>query len=191
MLSPSSDVTATLRLRVFGPPVVEGDGAPLGGAAAQRKSLGLLALLARGGAIATSRDRLLAFLWPEGDAVRAGDRLTQLLYAFRRDLHADTLFLGGAELRLNPSVLPADVGEFTAALERGDFETAVNLYRGPFLDGFFLDDAPEFERWTELERGELARRYRGALEQLAGAAGRRGALTEAADWWCRLASGAD
>ena len=178
----------TLRLRVFGPPLVERETGPVSGAAAQRKSLALLALLAGSGATPISRDRLFALLWPEADAGRAGHRLTQLLYALRRDLDADALFLGSAELRLNPAVLSTDISHFTTALERGEFETAVTLYQGPFLDGFFLDDAPEFERWVETERAELARRHRAALEGLARAGSRRGDLAGAAEWWRRLAA---
>lgn len=43
----------------------------------------------------------------------------------------------------------------------------MRIYAGPFLDGFFLSDAPEFERWVDTERGFLARQYAGALEALA------------------------
>ena len=179
-----------LRLRVFGPPLVERDTGPLSGAAAQRKSLALLALLAGSGGTPVSRDRLFALLWPEADAGRAGHRLTQLLYALRRDLNDDALFLGSSELRLNPAVLSTDISHFTVALERGEFEAAVTLYQGPFLDGFFLDDAPEFERWAETERAELARRHRAALESLARACGQRGDLAGAAEWW-RLLAAAD
>ena len=31
-----------------------------------------------------------------------------------------------------------------------------DLYRGPLLDGFFLDSAPEFVEWLERERARLA-----------------------------------
>lgn len=33
---------------------------------------------------------------------------------------------------------------------------AAALYRGPFLDGFELDDCPEFEQWTTIIRSEVA-----------------------------------
>ena len=32
---------------------------------------------------------------------------------------------------------------------------AAALYDGPFLDGFYLTGAPEFERWVEAERATL------------------------------------
>ena len=39
-----------------------------------------------------------------------------------------------------------------------DGHEALELYRGPFLPGFFVADAPEFERWMEEERARLRAR---------------------------------
>jgi TolB-like protein len=177
-----------LRLRLLGTPAVENAGESLGAAAAQRRCLALLALLAQAGAPGLSRDRIQAHLWPEADAERAGHRLTQLLYLLRRDLQADDLFLGSAELRLNPAAIATDLDEFRQAVERGDFEAADALYGGPFLDGFYLDQSPEFEQWVEARREEYRRRRLGVLESLGGAAARRGDLAMAAEWWRRLAA---
>lgn len=176
-----------LRFRALGSPVVEGAAGPVGGAGAQRKSLALLALLAASGGRGVSRDRIIAYLWPEAEADKAGHRLTQLAYALRRDLGSDDLFLGSADLRLNPAVISSDVQEFIAARRAGDLERAVSVYGGPFLDGFFLTGAPEFERWMENERAGLARDYGEALETLAADAGVRGDHRLAASWWRRLA----
>jgi transposase len=44
------------------------------------------------------------------------------------------------------------------------------VYGGPLLDGFYVADAPEFERWVEGERDRLGRAYARALERLAEAA---------------------
>jgi TolB-like protein len=176
-----------LRFRTLGGAAVEGQTGPIGGAAAQRKSLALLALLALAGDRGISRDKLLAYLWPETDPDRAGHRLTQALYALRRDLRLDALFLGSAELRLNAELMGSDVAEFVAARHAGQLERAVALYGGPFLDGFFLGGAPEFERWVDNERAGLARDYAEALETLAAEAVARGDLGHAAEWWRRLA----
>src|SRR5688500_8397415 len=158
---------ARLRLRVLGAPSLCGGDGPLGGTAAQRKSLALLGLLAPAGDRGVSRDRVVALLWPDAAGERAGHRLTQLLYSLRRDLDADELFLGTTDIRLNPAVITSDLEEFRAALAAGDAESAVTLYGGPFLDGFFLNDAPEFEQWVESERADLARRFASMLEELA------------------------
>ena len=57
-----------LHLKTFGGLSVEIDGIPATGAAQQRKTLGLLALLAAAGERGLSRDKLIACLWPETDA---------------------------------------------------------------------------------------------------------------------------
>jgi TolB-like protein/DNA-binding SARP family transcriptional activator/Tfp pilus assembly protein PilF len=175
-----------LHLRTLGGLSVEGPSGPLGGAASQRKALALLALLAPGGPKGTSRDKLAACLWPESPGEKVTHRLTQLLYSLRRDLGVDDLFLGSAELRLNPDVIRTDLQQFTSALESGDFAAAARSYAGPFLEGFFLKDAPEFERWLDAERDRLAERYRAALETLAEEASRRGDRAAAAGWWRQL-----
>ncbi len=158
----------------------------LGGAASQRKTLALLALLAAAGPRGVSRDKTIAFLWPESYADKATHRLTQLLYALRRDLGADELFLGSPDLRLNPSVIATDLAMFTGALEAGELARAADTYGGPFLDGFYLSGAAGFEHWAEEERLRLAQRYAAAVESLAGQASGRGDNVAAADWWRRL-----
>jgi TolB-like protein len=134
-----------------------------------------------------SRDKILAYVWPDADAARASHRLTQLLYALRRDLDADSLFLGSSDLRLNPNVIASDVHEFALARRAGELERAVALYAGPFLDGFYLSDASEFDRWMENERAGYARECAEALETLAAKAAANGDHHQASTWWQRLA----
>lgn len=176
-----------LHIRMLGGAVVEGAAGAILGAAAQRKSLALLALLAATGDRGMSRDKIVAYLWPETDPERAGHRLTQLLYALRRDCGADDLFAGSSELRLNPARIESDVQQFITARGAGELEQAVGLYLGPFLDGFFLKNAPELERWIENERAGLSRDYAEVLETLAAEAGARGDHPRTAHWWQRLA----
>jgi TolB-like protein len=64
----------------------------------------------------------------------------------------------------------------------------VALSGGPFLDGFFLSGAPDFERWVDNERAGLARDHGEALETLAAEAMARGDRGQAAEWWRRLAN---
>jgi DNA-binding SARP family transcriptional activator len=181
-----------LRLRTFGTLSIEGREGPLTGAATQRRRLALLALLASAGARGTSRDKVVACLWPESDADHARHALAQLLYSLRRDLPDGALLADGPVLRLNAELISSDVGDFEAALDAGgDREAlarAVSLYVGPFLDGFFLGDVPEFERWVEGERTRLAKRATAALEQLAAAATAAGEHGEAIRWWRQLAA---
>lgn len=145
----------------------------------------MLALLAAAGERGWSRDQLLLFFWPDTSQTRAKHSLDQLLYALRSSL-GDSLFSGTNPVRLSRAVVSSDVDEFSAAIDRGDLTTAVNLYRGPFLDGFHLDAAPEFDQWIAAERLRLERMYVTALEQLALAAEAAQDQGAAVRWWRRI-----
>src|SRR6185436_5273502 len=175
-----------LHLKTFGGPSVEIDGIPATGAAQQRKTLALLALLAAAGHRGLSRDKLIASLWPETDAGHGHALLKQACYALRRDLQAHDLFLGSIQLRLNPAVISSDVESFASALEQNDPSKAVSFYTAPFLDGFYLNEGGQFEAWAETERARLASQYRAALELLSAEATKRGEHRAAAEWWRRL-----
>ncbi|HET7458151.1 MAG TPA: BTAD domain-containing putative transcriptional regulator [Gemmatimonadaceae bacterium] len=161
--------------RTFGGVVLADDsGRPLTGAATQRRRLALLAVLASAGERGVSRDKLVALLWPESDADKARHALAQWLFLLRRDLKEEGVVVGTAELRIDPAKMRCDVVDFDRALARGDeagAEEALALYTGPFLDGFYLTDAPPaFERWVDEERTRLARRAHAAATSLATAA---------------------
>jgi DNA-binding SARP family transcriptional activator/TolB-like protein len=177
-----------LRLKTFGGLVIRRDGAPVEGAGSQRRRLALLALLAAAGERGLSRERLLGLLWPESDLERARKNLAQAVYALRRDLGVEDLITGTADLRLNTDYITSDLAEFRRAVSEGRLEDAVALYDGPFLDGVYLDEAPEFERWAEQERNVLQHEYVAALEQLARKAGEAGDHRTAVAHWRRLAN---
>ena len=171
-------------LRLFGSPSITGeDGVALGGPAAQRHRLALLALLALAPAGTSSRDRLVGYLWPESEVDRARHLLKQAVYHLRRAFGDDAILSAGDDLRLNPEILTSDVALFEDALARGDPAEAVALFRGPLLDGFFLSDAAEFDRLIERERERLARAYAEALESLAHGEEAVGNVTAAVGWW--------
>jgi len=176
-----------LQLTVFGGLTLGLEDGLVSGAMTQRRRLALLALLAVARQRGLSRDKIMAYLWPESDAARARHALNQLLHIQRKLLTGRELFLGGKTLRLNPAAIRTDVGEFEDAVDRGDLEAAAAVYGGPFLDGFFLKDAPEFERWAEAQRHRLARRLCAALVDLANAAAKRGEQARSAEWWRRAA----
>src|SRR5262249_38753932 len=127
----------------------------MSGAATQRRRLALLSLLAVAGRSGMSREKLLAFLWPETDEAKARHTLNQLLYAQRKVAGDAPLFEGRKNLRINPLVMTSDVAALGEATGRGDLERAVDINRGAFLDGFSLPDAPEFDRWMEVERASF------------------------------------
>jgi TolB-like protein/DNA-binding SARP family transcriptional activator len=181
-------MTATLIVRTLGGLSIQTPTGRGEGAATQPRRLALLAMIARAGDRGITRDKLLALLWPDAEIEQGRRALNQALYALRRDLGADELFVGMHELRLNPDVAACDVLQFESALRAGRFEDAAAHYGGPFLDGFRLAGAPEFERWADEERAELAHRLEGVLERLARTAAQRDEPLEAVRWWRRLAA---
>lgn len=151
---------------------------------AQPKRLALLAYLAS----ATprgfhSRDTLLALFWPESDQERARNSLRQALHQLRRSLGDDVVLgRGDREVGLDADVFWCDAAAFDAAVDEGRHEDALKLYRGDLLPGFFIEDAPEAERWLEEER---ARRRRAAVDaawKLADQEEARGEWRAAALW---------
>ena len=183
---PRPELSHMLRLTTLGAVALADEHGPLGGRLVQRRRLALLARMAAAGQRGVSRDSLAALLWPDSDDERARHTLRQWLSLLRRDLNAESLFLGTAELRLNPQVITSDVGELREALGRGEVERVAALYAGPFLDGFHVSGAGEFERWADAERDALAREASGALETLAATAAAAGDARRAAEWWRRL-----
>ena len=176
------------RLRTFGTLALAGreDDTLLGKHGHQHRRLALLAVLAAAGEQGRSRDQLLHLFWPDGTQSLGRHSLEQLLYAIRRSID-EAVFAGVNPVRLNPEVVSSEVAEFQGALARGDLEGAVEVYRGPFLDGFYLSDAPEFERWLDAERARLERSYSSALERLAQSAAAAQDHATAARWWRKLA----
>lgn len=177
-----------VRLRVLGGAVLERDGTPVAGRAAQRHHLALLAYLAASPSRSAAREKLVAYLWPESDTAAARHRLSVALHVIRKELGEGSITAHGDALALTPEEVEADVAEFVELLAAGRLEEAVGLYRGSFLDGFFLSGAREFDGWMEGERERLARLYAEALERLASEAEGRGDPAAAVAWWRRLAS---
>ena len=174
-------------LRLLGSAALDGPDGPVAGRAALRQRVALLAVLAVERPRPLSRDKLVALLWPESGTDEARHLLRDSLYILRSALGDDLVLSTGDDLRLNPDRLTCDLWEFEATLARDDPEAAVGVYHGPFLSGFHLSDADEFERWAEGQRSRLTRRYGQALEQLAEQQMRGGDPLQAVEWWSRLA----
>ncbi|MGH7548386.1 MAG: AfsR/SARP family transcriptional regulator [Gemmatimonadales bacterium] len=131
----------------------------------QPKRLALLAVLA----VAppprvVRRDTLVALFWPELDHLHARASLRQAVHALRAVVGAHALVsFGDEELRLAPGHLWCDVEAFESLLRNGRLSDALDLYRGDFLEGFFISGAPGFERWVEQLRSRLcAQAFAGA-----------------------------
>lgn len=153
----------------------------------QRRAEALLAVLALSGDLGCTRDRLVGLLWPESTDPLARHSLRNALHALRTTVDPDIVRVAGDALWLNGARVTSDVQRFARALESREPGEAVRVYAGPFLDGFHVDDAPEFEQWMEDERARLFRRCAGALEDLAIGAESACDWHTAASWWQRAA----
>jgi DNA-binding SARP family transcriptional activator/tetratricopeptide (TPR) repeat protein len=167
-----------LRLTTFGGLSIDGDPAPAGDVRPRR--LALLAILAAAGAKGISREQVLSILWSESEPERARHSLSQTLYSLRRDLGVEVVLVT-PNLRLDPSKITSDVNDFRIAAGEKDWDGAAELFTAPFLAGFYLSDAPDFERWADEERSLLTHEGIRALESAAAQAdadGRTGQALE-------------
>ena len=171
-------------MRLFGSPSLkQADGTAVVGRAAQRHRMALLTLLALASRSRLSRDKLIAWLWPDSSTDRGRNLLNVATYVIRSALGEGALLSEGDELSLNTELVRVDVAEFEEAIAHGVYERAVALHTAPLLDGFFLDAAPEFEQWVERERTRLVASHARALEALAEAAEAAGNYPGAVAWW--------
>jgi DNA-binding SARP family transcriptional activator len=154
-----------LRLRTFGGLWIESPQAEVT-TGPRPRSLALLAICAAAGAKGVSRERALGVLWPNSHPERARHALSQTLYYVRREVGADVI-VSSPDLRLDPRLITSDVDDFLAAIRVKNWADAAALYTGTFLDGFYLSDAPEFERWVDNERSSLAADATRAFESAA------------------------
>lgn len=174
-------------LKNLGGALLQGVDGPVRGKAGHRRRIALLAVLTSARGRPVAREKLIGLLWPEHPADAARRLLSESLYVLRKALGEDTFSSVGDEVALDSRVVTSDANGFEEAVEAGDPSRAVALYKGPFLEGFYLSEAAEFERWVEGERDRLDRMYAQVLEDLADAAEGRGEFLEAAGWWRRLA----
>jgi TolB-like protein/DNA-binding SARP family transcriptional activator len=171
-----------LDLRTLGTVDLRSDGASVLSVLSQPARVAILVYLAvarpRG---PHRRDVLLNLLWGERDEAAARASLRQTLYRLRQSLGDDLIDGAGEQsVTLNVRAAWCDAVEFERALDERRFADAVELYHGPFLAGFNVPDALEFERWVDDERRRLARRAKEAFWCLADASAAKGAFEEAA-----------
>jgi DNA-binding SARP family transcriptional activator/TolB-like protein len=167
--------SSSIEFRVLGSVFLTGpEGNQLHSILARPKLVALLSRLAVEPGAFVRRDTLIGLLWPSLDLDRARSALRQSLYHLRRSLgEAVIVSRGDDEVGLDAALIWCDAAALDATLARGDRADGVELYRGEFLEGFFLPAAPEFERWMESRRE--------ALRESAAAAATDLALTGAAE----------
>ena len=172
-----------IRLRTLGTlDLTHSDGSELRAVLSQPRRMALLAYLAvaepRG---FHRRDHLFTLFWPEHDVERARSSLNRAIYFLRREL-GDRVVLsrGPDELGLNFERFWCDAAAFEDALDRGESDSALELYRGDLLPGFFASRATGFEHWLESARSRVRERAAGAAWSAAAQSESRGELTLAA-----------
>lgn len=160
-----------IELRTLGPvELTDLEGVEVTDVLAQPKRTALLLYLAAAAPSGLQRrDTLLALLWPELPEDRARNALNKSVYFLRQALGKRAILSrGSAEIGVNRDIVWCDAIAFEQRLEEDALESAVELYRGPFLEGFHVSGAaPEFDDWVERDRQRLATRYAEALESLA------------------------
>jgi DNA-binding SARP family transcriptional activator/tetratricopeptide (TPR) repeat protein len=199
-----------LSLRLLGPPEVRHGGRPVRFRA--RKAVALLAYLAAEGG-RRRRGEIIELLWPGSDEAHGRAALRSALSSLRKTLEeaaepSDEPYLltdgdsvglaSGPNLELdlytleaahtlarsNPRAEYLDDG---ARLEVfAGLRAAAEAYRGEFLEGFSLDDAPDFDVWVDAERETWRGRMNLVCERLSRLQLESGefgeAITTAARW---------
>jgi DNA-binding SARP family transcriptional activator len=179
-----------IRLRLLGALGLTGaDGLEVGAVVAQSKRVALLAYLAAVRPYGFHRrDTLLGLFWPVVDETHARRALNRAVYFLRCELGEGSIVSRGAEeIGVAPDHLWCDVRAFDEALAAERLETALELYRGDLLVGFFVGGAPELERWLEEERAALRSRAAAAARALAARHETGGSYTPAIGWARRAA----
>ncbi|MEO8201064.1 MAG: BTAD domain-containing putative transcriptional regulator [Gemmatimonadota bacterium] len=173
-------------LQLLGNTAVFGPDGPLTGPVSQRHRLALLVLLAAAHPRPVSRDKLFSFLWPDSDSERGRRLLNLAVHVIRRALGKAVIVSASDGLTLDLSQLRCDVKEFESARNAGEFDRAVAIYRGPYLDGFFLPGTPDLDHLVEVERARLSRMYALSLEHVAEQRSAEGDHAAAVEGWRRL-----
>ena len=106
-----------------------------------------------------TRDELALFFRPDADEKTARHNLRLLLTRARKFDWAENLEGEGDRLRF---LIKSDVHDFRAALGRADWQRAVQLYKGDFLERAPSLGLVTFETWLEVERSALASSWQGA-----------------------------
>ena len=159
---------AVLEITLLGPPVVSWAGAVL--PVARRQTRALFYRLAAE-LVPIPRSQLGFLFWPDVPESEARRNLTHLLTLLRQVLPQPiALITDATTVALNPELVWSDTTSFvhltrtSAAPNRpAALAAALDLYRGPLLDGFALAGCPEFEAWLDTERHVWERRIDDAL----------------------------
>jgi DNA-binding SARP family transcriptional activator len=168
------------RLALFGPVCLTGSARPSLRRASQQRRIALLSVIASSPTATVSRDRLIGLLWPDRDERIARQRLSDSLYVLRQTLGDGAIVVSTDAVRLSPEFVWTDVAEFRRAVTGEHWSDALELYRGDFLDGFYVRNATDFDQWAHTERARLRTLATRCASTLANVLARTGRIAEAA-----------
>jgi predicted ATPase/DNA-binding SARP family transcriptional activator len=150
-------MSTQLELTLFGSPEIRLHGRPVSGFRSS-KVQALLFYLAVTGRPHT-RSALATLLW--GDQAEEGARINlRTSLSNLHDLVGDALVIDRQRIAFNRAYpYSLDSEKLSAALAQPPtpatlprLQAALALYRGDFLEGFYVRDAPDFEQWQLMER---------------------------------------
>jgi len=118
------------------------------------KPLGLLIYLALSPGHTATREHMIDLLWADSEPDGARHALRQAIWFLHQRIGAQAIVASNTDLTLARPI-DSDRDAFVAAIERRDFEDAVELYHGDFLPGFAAPGGADFEHWADLERDRL------------------------------------
>lgn len=173
-MSPNASRVAVV---FFGTPLIARDGSHIH--VDTRKAIALLAVLVGAGE-RQSRDELATLLWPDADTTGARGAFRRTLSVLKGALGEEAIAADRRAVMLRVDNVDVDVMRFQQVLARVRAHghavsnecsnclklllDAISLYRGDFLAGFWLRDAPEFDDWQAAQSREYRREFAEALE---------------------------
>jgi DNA-binding SARP family transcriptional activator len=163
-----------LRLSLLGPANVAAGAPPEPVELATQKGAALVFYLAARPEQPVTRTRLIALLWQDSDEQEGRNSLSTALSRVRRSLPSVPIVAAGDSLVWRPDAAEevwTDIATFQEltrpSATRAQLDTAVDLWRGPFLEGFDLRDCSDWDEWLELERAAWQQRMLDVLERAA------------------------
>jgi len=148
----SGDLPAMITLRTLGPVEVTVDGEPAPRELLWRKNLALLLYLARSPERRRSREHLVGVFWGDKPDASARHSLNEALRVIRKSAGEDVVESVGDQVVLSGEAIEIDADQLDARLDAEQWSEAVDLVRGPFLEGFTVPDSSAFEDWLGAER---------------------------------------
>ncbi len=118
------------------------------------KPLALLAYLVRSPNRTAARDHLLGLLWGDHTRDAARHALRQTIWYIRQRLGNSAIESGEGAVRFAARI-DCDAEQFESAVNAGDFDRAIELYRGSFFPELSVPGGVEFDRWVDRESSRL------------------------------------